>query len=66
MSRGYTSINSSKGMFNPISFVLTTIFNIPDLEITMNVHRDQMVSKGKEKMDFMSVSFECVDKLKNT
>lgn len=52
-----------KNKKNNLVILLTTIFHVPDFQVAVNIHWNEMVSKGKEQVNLNTVTIKGVNKL---
>lgn len=57
-----TKINAQKKK-NNIVILFTAIFHVPDFQVAVNIHWNEMVSKGKEQVNLNTVTIKGVNKL---
>lgn len=57
-----TKINAQKKK-NNIVILFTAIFHVPDFQVAVNIHWNEMVSKGKEQVNLNTVTIKGENKL---
>lgn len=52
-----------KNKKNNYVILFTAIFHVPDFQVAVNIHWNEMVSKGKEQVNLNTVTIKGVNKL---